>query len=263
MIHPVWEVNEGDIPTFLRRNLVGYEDPLVVLAPLNPFNTRVQTWLSRNDPSYTPLYIDNQENLEECDQNTRPSYDHLSLDATSIYAPPSPEVSSPVNYLEDNPEVSIAETEQAVASIMEPEPEPTPSEIAQFDEAASDLSSLLEDHSADIEQLWEEALEPPQLVTPAMPEVFDPAFDPDFQELVDMFNNPAMLPLPMVSSPNVSPTIQVHLNMNPHANLVTPEFEDNDLPSLHSLSPEPPAGQAHISVDELFYPLMDITNLPR
>jgi hypothetical protein len=258
----VWEVNQGDVPSFIRSQIAGTEDPLVVLAPLNPFNTEVQVWLSRNDPAYQPLYIDNQENLEECDDNVRPSYDQLSLDVTSIYAPPTPEVSSPTNFLEDTVPISVSETDQAVVSITPyvPEstvPEPTMSETALFfDDVASDFSSLLEDHSETIA----EVIQPPEIVMEAAPE----EIDPDFQELVDLFNNPAMLPVEMREPTHAPPAVQVHLNMNtnPHANLVTPEFENNDLPDLPRHSPEPPVGQAHVSVDDLFYPMMDITNLP-
>jgi hypothetical protein len=135
-------------------------------------------------------------------------------------------------------------------------PEPTVSESALFDDVASDLSSVLEDHS----DIIAEVFQPPAIEIEAAPE----QIDPDFQELVNLFNDPAMLPVQMWEAPHAPPVVQVHLNMNtnPHANLVTPEFENNDLPDLPEQSQEPPVGQAHVSVDDLFYPMIDITNLP-
>jgi hypothetical protein len=55
-IHTAHEVNtqEFNVRCYIRRFLPEEEDPLVVVAPFNPFATVVQIWLSRNDQTILP-----------------------------------------------------------------------------------------------------------------------------------------------------------------------------------------------------------------
>ena len=85
-IHHVHEINvlEWDIDQYKQYYLPSEEDPLVAIAPFNPFDTQTQVWLSRNDKFYQPLYLDTQENLDHLDLRVAPSASEIDLD-TSVH----------------------------------------------------------------------------------------------------------------------------------------------------------------------------------
>jgi hypothetical protein len=246
----------------------------VCKAPFNPFSTRVQIWLSKHDANYKPLYVDNQENLGECDLWARPTASNISLDRDLV---PEQQVGVPTpNFLDthftdvqgDTPldpvtgQFSLfthAETTHAVASITVPGVTPEVTFTEQPAHAStSNQSSVLADYSdvivgpspANIDLL---ALD---TEAPVGPELLD-LVDAMEAELPD-------LPLIEVGAGDDHVQIATQLNINPHHNMFSPlvgsddtsviSIDNDDLPSLVS---DP--GDLQIPFFDMFA-LKDITN---
>jgi hypothetical protein len=113
----------------------------------------------------------------------------------------------------------------------------------------SNASSVLENHEDTIRGITpitvsstSSIVDPATIIRNAYPEIFDA------NQIIDD------------QTPSGSPTtVQVQLNMNPHSNTDTISEEDNDLSSINT---EPPVGQYHTPLYELYHELRDITNLP-
>ena len=274
-IHIAHEVNrrELNVKRYIRRFLPDEEDPLVVLAPFNPFSTVVQIWLSHHDPSYSPLYVDTQENLGNCDQWPRASASYIELDRDIV---PNTEVSHTLpNFLETEdtpvqepvPEPVLdhttgnytlftqAETTRAVASITEPGVAPVVSYSNTAVASYSYESSTLEDYS--------------DVVAGPSPSNFDLSnvdqqleVGPELMNLVDTMESELPEELANINTIDIQPTPE--LNINPHHNMFSPlvisddesiTTSDNDLPSLVSVTSD-------LQIPPFFdlFTLGDITN---
>jgi hypothetical protein len=261
-------------------------DPLVTEAPFNPFATQVQLWLSIHDPNYQPIYVTNQENLDECDLIAAPTPSFISLDVHPDVTP----ATTTGQYLEDGPTVSAssavipvdtaqaalltaaaqAELAEAINNIpgLEAEPSVLPFHPLAVDgEYISPSSSILPDYSDIIS-----GISRPTSRTSSNTSVQPPIpVNPDFRDLLELYE---------LEVSNQQPHIPVHLNLNPHHNLVSDTesntetntstdtiviSDDDELPDIPHLSPIPTeeeevVGQYYRNIMDIYGPMRDLTN---
>ena len=287
--HEVHELNTGDIPTFITSHLEGVTDPLVVMAPFNPYNTASQAWLARHDTAYQPIYPHFQENLGPLDLEPTPSYSFITLDPPSrpSFGPHTPPPSSSVNELENNSTIG-AEVNRAVEALLAVsaeftlDPQSGQLDIAadQFDitnvpstsnntslgyvnSSPSDTSSILEDHSETIR-----AISPSShisisstIVGPSFSSIMIQPDTSEVQELLRLAN--LNYPQVVLDNPQHFANVGygINLNTNPHSNTDTQEAE-TEVVSPTDQSREPPAGEYHTGLWDLYGPLRDLTNIP-
>jgi hypothetical protein len=291
-MHEVHEINvqSWSVETYTQRYLPSATDPLVVLAPFNPFDTTVQIWLARNDRNYQPLYLETQENLGHLDLRPSPLADDIDLDIeldtvqesnppgiyltqsdttvfTPIEDPAALALQAAFQAEADTLEAArLAEAEalestrqaeivDAVAHIPGLENEPV-AHVSTFQPLAVDgqlvspSSSILPDYSDIVEGLTPSSSFSISSVITISSEQV--AANPDFQDLLEALEN--------------SDHIPINLNINPHHNDVdTSEAsmdiqvisDDDDLDDPRDVTPP---GQYHVGLWDLYGPLRDIGN---
>jgi hypothetical protein len=267
------------VPNFILRFLPGLEDPHVVVAPFNPFSTESQIWLARNEPNYSPIFLDHQENVADLDGYPAPSESYLDLESPAPIATPEPQT----GFLDDDvpsaqlslisvhnsPSEAVlqaaeqAELADAVNYIPDIEAQPALAQIRPLvinGELASPSSSILEDYSDIVRG-----------ISPSNSSILsihsnNAIVNPEHNALLEDFDID-MLDQELAY---IQAHIPVPLNVNPHHNLVIQSptdtdhavvISDDDDPSDHSIFELPtPPGQYHRSIDDLFFPLTEITN---
>jgi hypothetical protein len=266
------------VKTFIQRFLPDSDDPLVVPAPFNPFNTTAQIWLARNESNYQPIFVDHQENLADLDAYPAPSESYLDLESPEEIATPIPLpgflddlVSSSqlsVITVEESPSEAViqaavqAELEDAANYLPDIPVSPVLAQIHPLvvnGELVSPVSSMLEDHSDVVMGL---SPTPSSVIS-----FHSVGINPENNALLEQFDLD-MLDQELAQIQEHHP---IQMNFNPHHNLVVPSptdtehavvisDDDDDLSDLTNHQPLTPAGQYHRSIDDLFFPLGEITN---
>jgi hypothetical protein len=245
----------------------------------------VQTWLSSNDPNYQPVFLDNQENLEECELIEAPSPSYISLDDTIPIVPSAAPV-TPGIYLDEDPGVSLsnisipevhaeqavlsaaaqAELEEAVRNIPGSNIDSSLSfqPLAVNGVYVSPSSSILADHS----DIVTGTSRPPSTSSSISTIHSDVPFNPDFRDLLESYE---------FDISQLQPVVVANLNNNPHSNLASDgESEPSnhadvivlsddenalpDIPPTPEEEPEPVIGQYYRNLYDIYGPMRDLTN---